>query len=75
MTRDRVGAAHVKLPWRYHFFGSFAIVLAVAGVISTHIADRSTFANSEIHGERDGPLGCADLHRLLPRVSSTAARC
>ncbi|MBN2496700.1 MAG: hypothetical protein JXR96_19070 [Deltaproteobacteria bacterium] len=39
----------ILLPFRHHFFGSFAIVLGVSWVISAQITDRFHFADSELH--------------------------
>lgn len=39
----------ILLPWRYHFFGSFAIVATLAAVITLRVSNRSDFANSELH--------------------------
>jgi hypothetical protein len=39
----------LRLPVRFHFFGSLLIVLVVAVVISGQMSDRRTFADSELH--------------------------
>ena len=38
----------LKVPIRHHFWGSLAIVVVVAAVISTQITDRTSFADSEL---------------------------
>ncbi|MEM6796230.1 MAG: hypothetical protein AAF725_19825 [Acidobacteriota bacterium] len=41
----------LRLPLRYHFFGSFAIVLTVLAVMAVRLADRQNFATSELYQE------------------------
>ncbi len=41
----------VTLPFRYHFWGSFAVVLVVCFVISGQMSDRHNFADGELHAD------------------------
>ncbi len=48
---QRFVPALLRLPFRYHFFGSLGIVLLVLMVMSTRIADRRSFADGELYQE------------------------
>ncbi len=55
------------LPTRFHFFGGFLIVLGIASVISSQIADRSSFADGELHQDVMERWG-SPIHQAAPSV-------
>ena len=61
----------LTLPVRYHFFGSFAIVLVVATVISGQITDRRRLANGEIYRDVMDRWG-APIVQPAPSVRAVA---
>jgi len=57
----------VKLLFRQHFFGSFAIVAAVTAVLTFRVTDRGGFATSELHGDVIDRWG-APIAQAMPSV-------
>src|SRR5262249_37592549 len=56
-----------RLPFRFHAFGSLAVVILIAVVISGRISDRSTFADSELHRDVSERWG-APISQPAPSV-------
>lgn len=56
-----------RVPFRFHFWGSLAIVLVVCGALAVRIQDRRGFADGELHRDVMERWG-APIHQPMPSV-------